>query len=118
LRTNRVWTIGVREYLDCAHSVLGEGIHGHTYSVELILQGEVQEDGIIIDFREVKRRFRSILDKFDHKNLNDILDNPTAEMLCKEIFSMAKESFSEVRVISVRVWEGRDKWVELREEER
>ncbi|MFH1842258.1 MAG: 6-carboxytetrahydropterin synthase QueD [bacterium] len=59
-------------------------MHGHTYRIELALEGEVDEVfGWVIDFADVKTAFRPVLELLDHACLNDIagLENPTAENL-------------------------------------
>lgn len=41
-------------------------LHGHTYSVNAIIEGETKE-GILIDFRIVKDAIKKIIEKMDHK---------------------------------------------------
>ena len=60
------------------------GMHGHTYSVEVRLRGEVDPvTGWVRDFGDVKEAFRPLEKELDHKVLNDVpgLDNPTSELL-------------------------------------
>lgn len=58
-------------------------LHGHNYVLRVTLAGRPQpKDGMIRDFDEVKRTvWDKVLVKVDHYNLNDILENPTAENL-------------------------------------
>ena len=47
--------LGVVTEFDAAHSLPGyQGkcahMHGHTYQVEIVLEGEVGEDGFVMDF--------------------------------------------------------------------
>lgn len=58
-------------------------LHGHNYKLRVTLAGKPSpKDGMIRDFDEVKRRvWESVLVKCDHVNLNDFMDNPTAENL-------------------------------------
>ena len=58
--------------------------HGHNWIVYIYLQAkELDNNGMILDFTIIKER---ILDKLDHKNLNEIFDfNPTAENIAKWI---------------------------------
>ena len=41
---------------------------------------------MVVDFNELKKFCNIFEEKFDHTNLNDILPNPTAELICKYIF--------------------------------
>jgi 6-pyruvoyltetrahydropterin/6-carboxytetrahydropterin synthase len=57
-------------------------MHGHSYRVELTLEGEVDPaTGFVVDFFEIEAVFKPLLDQLDHHTLNDVpgLENPTAE---------------------------------------
>lgn len=64
-----------------------QNLHGHNFQVTVFCKNkELDENGMIIDFTEIKR----IVNQLDHANLNDVLHfNPTAEniaeWLCKKI---------------------------------
>ncbi|HEX3014480.1 MAG TPA: 6-carboxytetrahydropterin synthase [Methanobacterium sp.] len=46
------------------------GIHGHSYIVDLTVEGERSgKFGFVVDFKEAKRIVRDICSKFDHKVL-------------------------------------------------
>ena len=59
-------------------------IHGHNWIVTVYCKSkELNEDGMIIDFKHIKNK---ISDKLDHKYINDVVDfNPTAENMSKWI---------------------------------
>jgi 6-pyruvoyltetrahydropterin/6-carboxytetrahydropterin synthase len=43
------------------------GVHGHSYKVEIILEGAVSEhDGMVLDFTMLKEKVGKYIDKFDH----------------------------------------------------
>ncbi len=64
-----------------------EHLHGHTYKLQVTLGGQVQANGLLIDFVILKRIVKKhVLDFLDHKNLNDIFDNPTSEHIAKWIW--------------------------------
>ena len=74
-----------------------EKIHGHNWLVEATLCGEKLDDtGMLLDFKELKKALNSILDEFDHTLLNDHPEfknqNPSAERIAKYIFHRMKES--------------------------
>ena len=54
-------------------------LHGHSYRLEVTVAGPIGRNGIVVDFSDVRRVVqREVIDRFDHRYLNDLLDNPTA----------------------------------------
>jgi 6-pyruvoyltetrahydropterin/6-carboxytetrahydropterin synthase len=88
-------------------------MHGHSYRVELELSGLVDtQTGFVVDFFDVKEAFEPLLEKLDHKCLNDVqgLENPTAENIAVWIWDSMKPKLFQLS--SVRVYETSDSWVE------
>jgi 6-pyruvoyltetrahydropterin/6-carboxytetrahydropterin synthase len=46
-----------------------EPLHGHNYDVFIELEGELDDDGWVWDFGELKRETKAIVDELDHKFL-------------------------------------------------
>lgn len=68
-------------------------LHGHSYRVELRLEGPVDPvSGFVVDFFDVERAFAPLLERLDHYCLNDIegLENPTAENIAVWIWQRIK----------------------------
>ena len=67
-------------------------LHGHSYRLLVTVYRDVDpESGLAIDFSELKRVVRDeIIGVVDHKNLNDLIDNPTAERICEWIWNRLK----------------------------
>lgn len=68
-------------------------MHGHTYTVILGLEGELDPVlGWVMDYGEVSRIFTPVYEAFDHHCLNDIpgLENPTAEVMAAWIYARIK----------------------------
>ena len=87
---------------DCAR------LHGHTYILEFVVEGEVNPDGMVIDFLDLERKVKAaVLDKLDHRNLNEFFAIPTAENVALWIFH---ELEKEIPVSSVKLYEGLGKW--------
>ena len=106
--------LGTTHYIDCAHFLPGHPrcgqLHGHTYKVEVIIEGE-KKDGMVLDFADMKKAVQAVLQKYDHKSLNDFLEYPSVENICEMLqIELKKElPFS----FTLRVWEGEGKWAEL-----
>lgn len=80
-------------------------LHGHTWAVEFIIEGTVKESGMVEDFKILKRLLDGCLP--DHKYLNDIVKNPTAENLVTFIFERAAEELNArgLKLRQVELWE-------------
>ena len=61
-----------------------KNLHGHNYIITVYLKAkELNHNGMIMDFAEIKRR---VHDFFDHKHINDLVGyNPTAENMAHHI---------------------------------
>jgi len=44
-------------------------LHGHSYVLHLVLHGEVGEDGMVMDFVDLKKALRDIVEELDHRVL-------------------------------------------------
>ena len=85
---------------DSAHSLPNvpdghkcKNIHGHTYHLKVFLEGELDPHlGWVMDFGDLKDIVNPLIEKIDHKNLNEIngLENPTCEIFSKWIWNELK----------------------------
>ena len=41
-------------------------LHGHSYIVRLRLEGEIGENGMVMDFVALKKKLKEMIDEFDH----------------------------------------------------
>ena len=66
--------------------------HGHNYRLLVMVKGPVDPKiGLSIDFLGVKALVRKhVLNRIDHNDLNQILDNPTAENVVMWIWDELK----------------------------
>jgi 6-pyruvoyltetrahydropterin/6-carboxytetrahydropterin synthase len=110
--------LGIITEFDAAHLLPGyQGkcacLHGHTYQVEVVVEGEEREDGFVMDFYQLKRIIADALAVLDHSYLNDILPNPTAETIARWTADRLKKDLegTAVHLISLKLWEGKNKWV-------
>lgn len=44
-------------------------LHGHSYIVRLELEGDIGEEGMIMDFVVLKKKLKEIIEELDHKTL-------------------------------------------------
>lgn len=86
--------------------------HGHNYSLEVWLKGEIDPDtGMVIDLKELRDLIKTeVEDRFDHKNLN--LDTeefkeliPTAENICVVIWKLLRAKIKPDLELKVRLFE-------------
>lgn len=72
-----------------------EHMHGHTYRLRVTVEGDIQSNGLVIDFVVLKRLVKKhVLDVIDHRLLNDFIENPSAERVLvwiwKRLFDLPK----------------------------
>lgn len=113
-----MYELSVKSEFEAAHFIKNypgkcARLHGHNWIVEAVAQGsQLNELGILIDFKIFKSELNKILDELDHQFLNELkmfaTKNPTAENIAKEIFD--KLSVSEIftggtKLTAVKVYE-------------
>lgn len=87
-------------------------LHGHSYRGEVTVEGELDDNGIVIDFDDVRSVLHAeVVERYDHQYLNDLLDNPTAERLAAEVWG--RLTAAGLNVVRLRLWETPDSSVEL-----
>ena len=115
---------------DAAHFLPGhpgkcKATHGHHWVVEIGVVGKIDPDtGLVIDFSDLKSFLTDeVFEKYDHKLLNDFIDNPTAEKIAKRVEALwiswstdthLKEDLSGTTLSLIRVWETETSYIELR----
>ena len=89
-----------------------ENLHGHNWKIEVYVQGkELGEDGLLLDFKIMKKKTEEILNGLDHKYLNELPPfrdkNPSSENIARYIFDLlSKELNNEnIKVSRVTAWE-------------
>ena len=115
-----MFEVSVEETFAAGHALRGyrgkcENVHGHNYRVQLTLEGpELDAIGLLVDFVEVKRLIHGVVDRLDHRFINDLppfdLVNPSAENLAKYFYDEATQTLDRatggrVRVKNVTIFE-------------
>jgi len=91
-------------------------LHGHNWKVEVEVRAhKLNEIGIAIDFKVLKRMTNAIIDDLDHHFLNEISPfdqiNPTAENIAAYIYRRLAEDLKEnfkhttLAVAAITLWE-------------
>jgi len=89
-----------------------EKLHGHNWRVACTVSAErLNEQGLAIDFADIKKALREVLDQLEHTFLNEIFPfteiNPTSENLAKWIYDNLSKKLNaeDLGVSSITVWE-------------
>jgi 6-pyruvoyltetrahydropterin/6-carboxytetrahydropterin synthase len=102
-----MYEVWIKTSFSAAHRLRGysgkcESLHGHNWVVEVsITCKNLNKMGLTIDFSEVKTKLFEIIEKLDHKDLNDPLlvpffkeRNPSAENIAYYIYQELKDKIS------------------------
>jgi 6-pyruvoyltetrahydropterin/6-carboxytetrahydropterin synthase len=81
-------------------------MHGHNYKFFVTVEGDVDPaTGMIADFGKIKDVVAAeVLARVDHRNLNDLLENPTAENIARwiwEALAQRMPGLAEVRLYEI-----------------
>ena len=87
-------------------------MHGHNWKVELeAVATELDEIGMGIDFKAMKKAANEVADELDHRYLNDLEPfknvNPTAENIAAYMFRRIAERLNSdtIKVTALTLWE-------------
>ncbi len=114
-----MYILTVEDNFSSAHQLRGykgkcENLHGHNWKIVLSVKGTTLNNiGLLIDFHDIKKILKDILNDLDHRNLNETSPfdtiNPSSENLAKfiteEVTTKLDKNFPDVAVDSVTVWE-------------
>ena len=126
------WEMGHRLPM---HKGLCRNIHGHSYEAHVILSGELDEQGMVMDYFDMKGLIQSKVDELDHAFLCDrsdtvvldfliehklkhvVVDFPTtaeniARMLCDHVVSMLQTGHR-LDAVKIRVFETEKTYAEV-----
>ena len=80
-------------------------MHGHTYHLTIFIEGEIlKEQGWVLDFGDIKKTLKPVLDIIDYTLLNNIpgLENPTAELFTIWLWNKIKPLLPELKKIELK----------------
>lgn len=83
-------------------------LHGHSYRLIVTVDRPVDPaTGLGIDFSDLKRIVKDeVVDRLDHKYVNDLIDNPTAEVMAVWIWERLRAPLH--GLVEVELWETRN----------
>ena len=98
--------------------------HGHNYELQVTLAGAPNPSGLLFDIPTFEETVaRTIIDRFDHKNLNIEVTEfaaliPSVENIARVIYRLLKPKLQSdtTRLAGVTVWETPKTWCEYSEE--
>ncbi|MFA5092890.1 MAG: 6-carboxytetrahydropterin synthase QueD [Candidatus Omnitrophota bacterium] len=108
-----MYSLRVEGNFSSAHNLRGykgkcEDLHGHNWRVGIEVKSEKLDNiGLVVDFKYLKKKLSVVLEKMDHKYLNNLVYfkkiNPTSENIAKYIY---RELIKQIPLLSsVTVWE-------------
>ncbi len=108
-----MWRLSVDKTFSAAHQLTKyngpcENLHGHTWKLQIVVEGnELDEAGMLIDFRVLKETLQQFTERFDHKFLNDLFEeSPTSEFLSRYVFkTMQPQLPLNIKLKEVSIWE-------------
>jgi len=112
-----MYEVTVKKSFSAAHLLKDIGgkceeLHGHNFIVEVsVTASELNQEGLLVDFRTLKQWTDEILTELDHKHLNALPCfmnmNPSSENIARFIYDgiTAKARQERIKVSRVTVWE-------------
>ncbi len=112
-----MYELTIETFFSAAHQLRGykgkcEELHGHNWKVQVHVTTErLNEIDIAIDFHDLKRYTKEVVEQLDHGFLNEIFPfteiNPSSENIARWIFDSLKRKINDdnIRVSAVTVWE-------------
>ena len=108
-----MYKLKIESTFSSAHNLRGycgkcEALHGHNWKVGVsVAKDKLDKTGMVLDFKLLKEKLNKILEKLDHRYLNDIAYfkkvNPTSENIAEFIFRNIKRQIPQVSAVTV--WE-------------
>jgi len=104
---------------DAAHHLPGydgvcSRVHGHTWFLDVEVEGPVDSQGFVIDFAELKKLVNDkVISQVDHQDLNDFMVNPTCENLLEWFWELLNDFGPPWKLSRLRLYESPDSYAEV-----
>lgn len=112
-----MYRLTIKTGFAAAHNLINyqgdcENLHGHNWKVEVTVTArELDQAGLAIDFKVLKRETNALLDELDHKYVNQhhFFQNlsPSSENISRYLFQELSKRLNDhnVKVERIGVWE-------------
>ena len=112
-----MYNLTIRTSFAAAHNLINyqgdcENLHGHNWKVDVsVTARDLDQAGLGIDFKVLKREAGVIINELDHKYLNDNpafqTVSPSSEHISKYLYQRISERINNdnIKVASITVWE-------------
>ncbi|MHB8769847.1 MAG: 6-carboxytetrahydropterin synthase QueD [Syntrophales bacterium] len=112
-----MYEVSIKKTFSAAHRIseIGgkcEALHGHNFHVEVAVAAQtLTAEGLVVDFRLLKRWTAEVLDQLDHKFLNELdyfkMRSPSSEQIARYLYERISERTGRenLRLSRVTVWE-------------
>jgi len=87
-------------------------MHGHNWKTEIeVSASKLDQAGMVIDFKDIKKATREITAELDHRYLNDLAVfseiNPTAENIAAYLYTSLSSQLNteNIKITAVTLWE-------------
>ena len=112
-----MYHLTIHTHFAAAHNLINyqgdcENLHGHNWKVEVTVSAEnLDKAGLAIDFKILKKETNRVLDRLDHKYLNDLAPfkelSPSSEHISRYLFEELSKVLNNenVTVEKITVWE-------------
>ena len=95
-----------------------KNIHGHNYKLFVTIEGNINENGMVVNFAYVKKIVEEkVIELFDHKMINDLMEEvPTAENMCMLFWKKLETEFKSIgaNLFEIRLYETDNSYVVLK----
>ncbi len=100
------WRLTITQDFSASHQLRNysgkcENMHGHNFGVEVVVEGSKLDERVqyLVDFKDIKRRTKDVLEKLDHRHLNEVECfveiNPSSENIAMFIYKELKDNMPE-----------------------
>ena len=111
-----MYSLKIQTFFSAAHNLINykgkcEKLHGHNWKVEVEISSyNLDEAGMVMDFKELKRLTNSVVQELDHEYLNELPYfkniSPSSENIAKYIYIKLKDKIPKnIKINKITVWE-------------